>query len=298
MKIQQNCFSINKYFEKINLGYFEGVLSIILNTILFILKIWVGIQSKSISMIADAWHTISDSLTSLVVIVGFSVAAKPKDEQHPFGHGRAEVIAAIIIGTLLAVVGFNFIVDSIKNLINKISAHFSITSIIVFVFSSIFKELLASFSIWAGKKINSKSLVADGWHHRSDAFASFIIVLAAIFGKFIWWIDGILGIIVSILILWTSFDIAKGASNLLLGEKPDESLTKRIEDIIYGVSEEISDIHHIHIHRYGDHLEITLHIRMNGIKDINYAHDIANAIEKKIREELKAETTIHIEPQK
>lgn len=280
------------------LGYVEGILSIIINTILFGFKIYVGVQSKSISMIADAWHTISDTLTSLVVILGFWISAQPKDEDHPFGHGRAEVIAAIIIGTLLAVVGFNFIVDSIKNLKDRVSANFSTISIIVFGISVLLKEGLASFSIWAGKKIDSKSLIADGWHHRSDALASLIIVIAALFGKWIWWIDGVLGIIVSLLILYTAFDIAKGASNSLLGEKPDENLTKKIDEIIRKTSPEISDIHHLHIHRYGDHLEITLHIRMNGIKDVNFAHEVATSIENTIRDELKAEATIHIEPEK
>lgn len=97
-------------------------------------------QSKSISMIADLWHTISDTLTSLVVILGFWIFARPKDEEHPFGHRRAEVIAAIIIGTLLAVVGFNFILDSIKNLKDRVSANFSNVSILVFRISVLIKE--------------------------------------------------------------------------------------------------------------------------------------------------------------
>lgn len=288
--------NVSNYSKK--LGYIEGILSIIINTFLFGLKIYAGIQSKSISMIADAWHTISDTLTSLVVILGFWISSQPKDDEHPFGHGRAEVIAAIIIGTLLAVVGFNFLIDSIKNLKNRVSANFSTFSIIVFGISVILKEGLASFSIWAGKKIESKSLIADGWHHRSDALASLIIVIAAFVGKYIWWIDGFLGIIVSILILYTAYDIAKGASNSLLGEKPDEDLTKKINDIIKKTSPEISDVHHIHIHRYGDHLEITLHIRINGIKDVYFAHNLATSIENSIRDELKAEITIHIEPEK
>jgi cation diffusion facilitator family transporter len=288
-----------KWLQKLNsrqLGYLEGLLSIIINTTLFLFKIWVGTKASSISMIADAWHTLSDTLTSIVVIFGFYISSMPKDDEHPFGHGRAEVIAAIIIGTLLAVVGFNFIIDSIKNLKDRVSANFSTFSLIVFGLSAFIKELLASFSIWAGKKIQSRSLIADGWHHRSDALASIVIVIAAIFGKFLWWIDSVLGIIVSLLILYTAFDIAKGASNSLLGEKADSKLIEDVNNIIHNIIPEISDAHHIHIHRYGDHLEITLHLRMDSNLNVKSAHDIASQIENKIREELKAETTIHIEP--
>lgn len=280
------------------LGYIEGILSIIINTLLFGIKIWAGSKVHSISMVADAWHTLSDTLTSIVVILGFWISAQPKDDEHPFGHGRAEVIAAIVIGTLLAVVGFNFILESIKNLKGRISANFSTFSIIIFGISALLKEALASFSIWAGKKIDSKSLKADGWHHRSDAFASIIIVVAALVGRWLWWIDGVLGIIVSLLILYTAFDVAKEASNSLLGEKPDKELVEKLNSLIHNTSPDISDIHHIHVHKYGDHLEITLHIRMEGTNDVNYAHEIATSIEKSIRDELKAEATIHIEPEK
>ncbi|MFN3412416.1 MAG: cation diffusion facilitator family transporter [Exilispira sp.] len=299
---------MQKFFEKPGVkeffknskkvGYLEGILSIIINTSLFFLKIYAGSKSKSISMIADAWHTLSDTLTSIVVIAGFYISSLPRDEEHPFGHGRAELIASIIIGTLLAVVGFNFIVESINNLRNKVMANFKLLSLIVFAVSSVIKEMLASFSIWAGKKIDSRSLIADGWHHRSDALAAIIIVVAAISGKWLWWIDGVLGIIVSILILYTAYDVIKGSSNSLLGENVDEITRNKIFEIINNISSEISDIHHIHIHRYGDHLEISLHIRMNGIKDVNFAHNISNSIEKALKEELNAEATIHIEPEK
>lgn len=288
------------WLKKLNtrqIGYLEGFLSIIINTTLFAFKIWVGTKTKSISMIADAWHTLSDTLTSMVVIFGFWISSQPKDDEHPFGHGRAEIIAAIIIGTLLSVVGFNFIMDSIKNLKERVSPNFSSISLIIFGISALVKEALASFSIWAGKKIQSRSLVADGWHHRSDALASIVIVIAAIFGKFIWWIDGVFGIVVSLLILYTAFDIAKSASNSLLGEKADVKLIEDVNNIIHNVMPNLSDAHHIHIHRYGDHLEITMHLRMKDNLNVKSAHDIASKIENKIREELKAETTIHIEPE-
>jgi cation diffusion facilitator family transporter len=282
----------NKY------GYIEGFLSILINTILFFLKIIAGKKSGSISMIADAWHTLSDSLTSLVVIYGFWISSIPKDKEHPFGHGRAEVISSIIIGTLLAIVGFNFLIDSFKNFLNKKSSIFDITGIIIFLISVVVKEALASFSIILGKKTNSRSLIADGWHHRSDALASLLIVIGIIFSKNLWWIDSILGVLVSLLIIYTAFDIIKGGSNILLGENPDEEMDKKLKDIIKNCTPELNDIHHIHIHKYGDHIEITLHARMAGETTINKAHDICNILEKEIKKELNADATLHIEPEK
>jgi cation diffusion facilitator family transporter len=178
--------------QKQQLGYIEGWLSTVLNTLLFGLKLWVGIRAGSVAMVADAWHTLSDTLTSIVVIFGFWIAGKPQDREHPFGHGRAEVIGAVVIGTLLAVVGFNFLVKSYHQLRNPQHVNFSLFSIVVFAISIVLKEALAQFSLWAGKKVKSQSLIADGWHHRSDAIASALIVIGALFGKTFWWIDGVL----------------------------------------------------------------------------------------------------------
>ena len=164
--------------QKHQLGYVEGILSAVVNTALFLLKLWVGNRSGSISIVADAWHTLSDTATSLVVIFGFWMSTRPKDSKHPFGHGRSEVIAALVIGTLLAVVGFNFFRESLVELRGRTAAEFSRAAIVVFAVSVVVKEGVAQFSIRAGRRINSPSLAADGWHHRSDAIASGLILLA------------------------------------------------------------------------------------------------------------------------
>ena len=132
--------------DKTFIGYLEGTLSIILNTILFGIKYWVGIKTYSIAIIADAWHTLSDSFTSLVVIIGFKVSSKPADKKHPYGHGQAEIISSIIIGTLLAVIGVNFLIASIQKFINHQSASYGNLAIIIFIISVIVKEGLAQFS--------------------------------------------------------------------------------------------------------------------------------------------------------
>ena len=132
--------------ETKKLSYIEGIGSIIINVILFILKYWVGIMTGSIAIIADAWHTLSDSLTSIVVILGAKISSKPADDNHPFGHGRAESVASIIIGVLLFIVGSNFLFDAIQKLKSKESAAFTMSAIVIFILSVIIKEAMAQFS--------------------------------------------------------------------------------------------------------------------------------------------------------
>lgn len=277
-------------------GYMEGWISVVLNAVLFAFKFWAGTGMKSIAMTADAWHTLSDTLTSVVVILGFWIMGKPADEKHPFGHARAENIAAIVIGVLLAVVGASFFRDSVLRLVNRQSAEFSLTAIIIFSISVLAKEGLARFAYWAGRKIDSQSVIADGWHHRSDAIASALIVAGALLGGTFWWMDGVLGIGVSFLILYAAFDVFRTTSSILLGESPDPKLRSDIEQAIRGECPEAHDVHHIHMHRYGNAAEVTVHIRLKPDMTVQQAHDLSRKVEQRIRNDLSMEATVHVEP--
>jgi cation diffusion facilitator family transporter len=282
--------------QKQQLGYLEGWLSSVVNALLFALKLWVGMAVGSVAMIADAWHTLSDTITSAVVIAGFWISGKPHDKDHPFGHGRAELIGAIIIATLLGLVGINFIKESYLQLQHRERVVFNTLGILAFAVSVVVKEALAQFSIWAGKKVDSQALLADGWHHRSDAIASFLIVVGALLGRFFWWIDGVLGFLVSALILYAAFDIMKEAANTLMGEDVAREFEQRIIEKVKAVAPDVSEVHHCHMHRYGDHMEVTLHVRMNEDYSLRQAHAIVSRIEDALRDDLKIEPTIHAEP--
>jgi cation diffusion facilitator family transporter len=282
--------------SKKQMGYLEGTTSIIVNTALFGVKIWIGAMLGSISMIADAWHTLSDTLTSIVVIVGFMISSKPADDAHPYGHGRFESIAATIIGTLLAVVGFSFLFESIQRLIYFKATQFNLLGIIIFLVSAFLKEALAQFSFFLGQKANSLTLTADGWHHRSDAIASGLIVVGALLGNILWWIDGVMGIAVSLLILWAAFEIILENTNLMIGERLTPEIQEKITSLVSAISAQISDIHHFHLHRYGDHVELTFHIRVTPNMPVQESHEIVNKIEEKLRKELQYHTTVHVEP--
>jgi cation diffusion facilitator family transporter len=279
------------------LGLLEGTLSIVVNVVLFGFKMWAGILTGSIAMMADAWHTLSDSLTSIVIIIGFWISGKPQDHDHPFGHGRAELIAGLIIGVLLGIVGLNFIKDSYLQLRGAQPVDYSTFGIIVFSVSVVLKEALAQFSFWAGKKINSSSLKADGWHHRSDAIASLLIVIGALLGSYFWWIDGVLGLLVSLLLLKAAYNVLKTAANNLMGETVPKDMIDGINSIISRIAPDTSHYHHYHLHRYGDHKEVTMHLRFPENYTIRDAHALITKIEKEVRETIGVELTIHPEPE-
>lgn len=279
-----------------SLAYLEGWLSIVINVLLFGLKYWAGLATHSVAIIADAWHSLSDSLSSIVLLVGVKAATKPADKKHPFGHGRAELIASVIIGILLAIVGFNFITEAISKLTKHETAEFGTIAVVVIAVSVVVKEGIAQFSFWASRQIGSQVLKADAWHHRSDAISSLVILVGIFLGNYFWWIDGVLGILIAVLILYAAYDILKEGINPLLGEHPDEELVSRIKEITDRFAPSAVDVHHIHCHRYGLHRELTFHIYLDGTMTLNDSHDIADAIETAIRDELDIEATIHVEP--
>jgi cation diffusion facilitator family transporter len=239
---------------------------------------------------------MSDTLTSLIILVSFWVVSRPADKLHPFGHGRAESIGAIIIGTLLGVVGLTFFRESILRLQHYQAAEFATLGILVFGVSVLVKEALAEFSIWAGRKIQSHALVADGWHHRSDAIASGLIVIGALAGAYLWWIDGVMGIFVSLLILYATYTILKDAADSLLGERPDPVIADKLNELVRTSAPAASCIHHLRMHRYGDHIELTLHIKLPCEMSLKEAHDLATRLEEAIKKETNAASTIHVEP--
>lgn len=270
--------------------------SLIGNTLLFIVKMYAGLEADSIAMIADAWHTLSDSLSSIVVMFGFWISSKPADKEHPFGHGRSESIASIILATMLGMIGLENMIESITRMFHVAKPEFSNTAIIIFAASVILKEVMAQYSIRIGKKINSESLIADGWHHRSDAITTIIIVIAAIFGKSFWWIDSSLGIIVSLVLFYISYKILKSSINNVMGTQPNFTIQQNVMDIAKEVNPAISSLHHFKLHEYGDHKELTFDIRLPADMSVQNAHAIADTLEQMVFYRLKMKATVHIEP--
>ena len=269
------------------LGYREGLVSVILNLLLFVLKYYAGIASASLALIADAWHTLSDSLTSLVVILGIKLSSKKPDKEHPFGHGRWEQISALIIAILLALVGVEFMKDAIAKLRGHEAADFGWLAYLATVASIVLKEGLARYAFYIARKTGNAAVKADGWHHRSDALSSLMVLAGLFLSPYFWWIDSVLGMLISFMLFYAAYGIIREAVNKILGEQ-----------IVKAEMGNVAYPHHYHIHHYGDHIEFTFHIQVPGEETVEEAHRKATLIEMQIKTELKIDATIHIEPLK
>ena len=280
------------------LGYREGLVSVILNLLLFVLKYYAGIASASLALIADAWHTLSDSLTSLVVILGIKLSSKKPDKEHPFGHGRWEQISALIIAILLALVGVEFMKDAIAKLRGHEAADFGWLAYLATVASIVLKEGLARYAFYSARKTGNAAVKADGWHHRSDALSSLMVLAGLFLSPYFWWIDSVLGMLISFMLFYAAYGIIREAVNKILGEEPSEEVIGKVEQIVKAEMGNVAYPHHYHIHHYGDHIEFTFHIKVPGEETVEEAHRKATLIEMQIKTELKIDATIHIEPLK
>ncbi len=282
-------------------GYLEAIVSIVGNIFIFLLKFFLGLFINSIALIADGIHSLSDVATSVVVIFGFKSAKKSPDKEHPFGHGRAEYIATIIIAVLLAIVGFSFIEQSIERILNLESlsnVEYLFFVVFIVLFSALIKELMARYSNTISKKINSDVLKADSWHHRSDALSSVGVAIGLIGARYGYLIlDPIFGIIIAIIIIYVGYDLFKKSSNLLLGTSPDKDLVEKINNIADDTKGVIG-IHKISIHDYGTTKIVTFHADVSKDLLIDKAHEIADTLEHKIKNKTGFLSIIHIEPSK
>ncbi|MFW5774025.1 MAG: cation diffusion facilitator family transporter [Tangfeifania sp.] len=274
----------------------EGWLSIFGNIFLFGLKYWAGIATGSLALIADAWHTLSDSISSVIVLIGGKISRKPADDNHPFGHGRAERISSIIIGVLLAIIAFDFIVSAVQKFSSREQTFFGLFAWVATIISILAKEGMAQYAFWAAKKTKSSILKADGWHHRTDALSSIIILVGIAVGSFYWWTDAVLSFIVALMIGWASYKILSKEITSLLGESPSDEMLISIREKTQKAFKEPLYLHHIHLHEYGNHTELSCHIKLPPQMPLEEAHDICTKVERVIWEEFGFISTVHPEP--
>lgn len=281
--------SENKYI------YREGIVSIFANLVLFGLKLWAGIVSASVVLMADAWHTLSDSISSVAVIVGAKLSSQEPDEQHPFGHGRWEYIIAFVIAIFLGFIAVEFIKDAIQNFMAHKSAAFGTLAIVITAVSIVVKELMAQYALHIARKTKNATIKADAWHHRSDALSSVVVLIGILLKDVVWWIDSALGVLVAIIIFYAAYKVVKEAISKILGEDLNAEEEFEIQQIINDVCKKEISAHHFHLHNYGKHKELTFHIKLNPDMTIRQGHEIATRIEKAIQKRMDFETTIHIE---
>ena len=277
-------------------GLLEGWLSVFLNTILFIIKLIMGIMLGSVSLIADAIHTLSDSATSIIVIVGFKMAQKPSDKEHPFGHGRMEPVATLIIAVLLFVAGFEVFKTSFIRFLHPEPSHVSYMMIAIISATILVKEIMARISYAMGELIDSSALKADALHHRTDAISTVLVVVAMIAAHFGWYsFDGAMGMGVALIIIYSAYKIARAAIDPLLGEAPPADMILQIEQIAKK-HKGVLGVHDIICHQYGQTCVISLHLEVSDKDSVLRLHAISEAVEDDIEKQLHAKVVTHIDP--
>ncbi len=277
-------------------GYVSGWLSIVLNSFLAALKYWAGVTTGSVALVADAWHTISDTLSSIAVLFATRTSRKPADPEHPFGHGRADLIIGVAIGVLIGTVGLNFALDAIASLNSPRIVEYGRLGITAVLVSIVAKELLAQFAFFAARRSNMEAIRADGWHHRSDSVTSVLVLLGILFAGSEYWIDAVLSLLVALFLIGAAWKVIWESARPLLGESPNQRTIAGIRRIGDRISPVFESVHHIHVHRYGTHTEMTCHVNVDKNMSVGDAHDLVDDFEQALRDGMGIEPTVHIEP--
>ena len=288
--------SVRDPYMRSKYAFLEAIVSIVVNLVLAAVKIFFGLALNSISLLADAAHTASDVLTSVVVLVGFKIADMPADDEHPFGHGRVEFISTFIVAILLTYVGIQFGRSSYLRLVNKVPVEGNVVVAVIMVGGGLVKEWMTRFALYLGEKADAQVVVGDAWHHRTDAIASFLVAIAIIASMYgYYWVDAVLGLAVSALIVYTGIELAISASSKLIGERAPSELERKIREIV-GSFPQVKDFHEVAVHDYGGRKSVSLHIMVNGSMSVDESHDIATQIEEALESEILCDAVVHIEP--
>jgi cation diffusion facilitator family transporter len=277
-----------------------GAASITVNTFLFAVKFWAGIVTGSIALTADAWHTLSDSITSVFMIPAAKLASRSPDKEHPFGHGRWELIASILMAFVLGVIALEFITGSIERFQNRESGEIASTlALVITIVSIAVKEGLAQYEFYLGRKYTNPVITADAWHSRTDSIGSVAILAGIIAAKLVpglWWMDSVLGLVCALIILYAAFVIMKEVVTKILGEEPKQEFIDELTEEIKQIYDSDLELHHIHIHNYITQKELTFHIMLDENMANKDCHKIATMIENMISEKFNMIATIHVEP--
>ncbi len=284
-----------------NLAIKVSAVSIAVNVMLSFIKFTAGIFGHSAAMISDAVHSLSDVLSTFVVIVGVRVSGKKSDEHHQYGHERLECVAAIILATLLFLVGTGIGVSGIKKILDTGSAPIMIPGIgalAAAVLSMAVKEAMYWYTRSAAKKVNSGALMADAWHHRSDALSSvgsFIGILGARLGFPV--LDPLASIVISVFIIKVSYNIFKDATDKMVDRACDEETTEEMKEIVCSV-DGVKNLDLIHTRLFGSKIYVDIEISADGMLPLYKAHGIAQEVHDRLEKNfpLVKHCMVHVNP--
>lgn len=278
-------------------GMLCGMVGIFLNLLLFLGKFLAGTLSRSIAITADAFNNLSDAGSSCVTLAGFKMAGAKPDVGHPFGHGRIEYIAGLIVSGAIIIMAFELVQNSISRIIHPKPVEFQVLTAVILFFSILVKLYMAYYNYRIGRKLDSAAMRATATDSLSDTCATTVVLLSAIVGE-IWdiQIDGYCGVLVGIFIFCAGVSAARETLNPLLGQAPDEALVSQIEETVLS-HPEICGIHDLLVHDYGPgRLMISLHAEVPAEGNILELHDVVDNAEGELRRNLNCDAVIHMDP--
>lgn len=276
------------------LGSSVGILT---NIFLSITKIVIGTIFSSISITADGVNNLSDAGSSVVTFIGFKMSGKPADKEHPFGHARIEYLTGLAVGAIILVLGSELIKSSVKEIINPEASVFSWVMVCVLAISIAIKIWLSFFNSGLADKISSSTMKATAMDSRNDVIATAAVLASLFISKFSGLeIDGYMGVVVAVFILYSGVSILKDILNPLLGEMPDQEFIRKIENKVLSY-EGILNIHDLVVHNYGPNKYFaTVHAEVDAKEDILKSHDIIDNIERDFARDLNINLVIHLDP--
>lgn len=278
-------------------GMLASVVGIFCNVLLFSVKLTIGLILSSLAVTADAFNNLSDAASSIISFIGVKMAGKPADAEHPFGHGRIEYIAALIVSFLVIEVGFTFFKSSISKILHPEEISFDLVPFVILILSILVKLWMAFFNNKLGKRIDSKVMLATAADSLGDVITTSATVLSIIICHFTSTnVDAIAGLIVSAIVIWSGISIAKDTLEPLIGERVPAELYQKITDIVESY-DGIVGTHDLIVHNYGPNRSMaTIHAEVPNDINIDVSHEIIDKIERDVKKDLNILLVIHMDP--
>ena len=278
-------------------GNLAGLVGIVCNVLLFAGKLLAGTISGSVSITADAVNNLSDASSSVVTLVGFRLASRPADAEHPYGHARMEYLSGLAVAAMILLIGAELVKSSVQKILHPEAVEFSALIVVILALSILVKLWMAVFNRKLGKMIGSAALTATAADSRNDVIATGAVLIACVTGKLTGLkIDGYVGLLVALFIIWSGIGIAKDTIDPLLGAKPDEEL---VHAIAYLMTSHVNilGIHDLMVHDYGPGRRFaSVHAEIDHRIDPLVAHEILDEIERQAKKELQVDLVIHYDP--
>lgn len=278
-------------------GRLSGLVGIFCNVILFLLKLFAGLATGAVSIMADAFNNLSDAASSVVTLIGFYMAGKPADLNHPFGHGRIEYLSGLFVSAAILMTGLELMKSSVDKILHPQELTFSVLSVIILAASILMKLWMAYFNSRLGKRIHSEAMKATAADSLSDCISTSAVLLGVIIAMITGRnFDGWFGALVAVFVCVAGFSAAKDTIQPLLGQAPDPELVQKIKERVLE-EEMILGVHDLIIHDYGPGRRmISLHAEVSYKEDILEAHDLIDNVERYLMKEFQCEATIHMDP--